>query len=102
MTVRQEPFLGSDTALRDMAVRSLKRKRDFRTHLVTYLAVNTMLWGVWLVVGLSSGVWFVWPVFPILGWGVGIAIHGYNAYALTALDFAPEQVQAEMNRLRHG
>jgi hypothetical protein len=100
MTVQQEPFAGTDAGLRDLALRSLKRKRDFFAHLVSFLAVNAMLWGVWLVIALSAGAWFPWPVFPTLGWGVGLAIHAYNTFALTTLDFTAEQVQAEMDRLR--
>jgi uncharacterized membrane protein (DUF485 family) len=100
MTVQQDPFIGTDAGLRDIALRNLKRKREFFTHLVSYLTVNAMLWGIWLVIAFSWGVWFPWPVFPTLGWGVGLALHAYNTFALTALDFTPEQVQAEMDRLR--
>jgi hypothetical protein len=35
----------------------------------TYLAVMALLWLVWLVTGLG----YPWPVWPMLGWGIGVA-----------------------------
>jgi hypothetical protein len=111
MTVRQEPATrrgfpaDPDAGLRQLALRSLKRKSEFRSHLLVYLTVNALLWGIWLVTSLGSGSWFVWPVFPMLGWAVGLVLHANAAYARTAsrpAAFSPAQVHAEMNRLRRG
>ena len=30
---------------------------------------------VWLAVGLSAGAWYFWPIWPILGAGIGLAAH---------------------------
>ena len=35
----------------------------------TYLAVMALLWLIWLL----SGAGYPWPVWPMLGWGVGVA-----------------------------
>ena len=35
----------------------------------TYLAVMALLWLVWLVTGAG----YPWPVWPMLGWGIGVA-----------------------------
>jgi Domain of unknown function (DUF1707)/2TM domain len=43
----------------------------------TYLAVIALLWLVWLV----SGAGYPWPVWPMLGWGVGVAGHQGRAWA---------------------
>jgi hypothetical protein len=37
----------------------------------TYLAVMVLLWLVWLLTGHG----YPWPVWPMLGWGVGVAGH---------------------------
>jgi Domain of unknown function (DUF1707)/2TM domain len=37
----------------------------------TYLAVMALLWLVWLVTGAG----YPWPVWPMLGWGIGVAGH---------------------------
>jgi hypothetical protein len=30
---------------------------------------------VWLAVGLTAGGWYFWPVWPILGAGIGVLSH---------------------------
>jgi len=37
----------------------------------TYLAVMALLWLIWLVTGAG----YPWPVWPMLGWGIGVAGH---------------------------
>ena len=44
-------------------------------HLRSYLAVMVLLVGIWLAVGLAGGGWYPWPVWPALGWGLGVAGH---------------------------
>ena len=58
----------SEQELRKLAVSRLRKKRDFRTHVAIYVIVNAMLVGIWAVTGAG----FFWPIFPILGWGIGV------------------------------
>ena len=44
-------------------------------HVRSYLAVMALLVGIWLAVGLAGGGWYPWPVWPALGWGIGVAGH---------------------------
>jgi len=43
----------------------------------TYLAVIALLWLIWLVTGAG----YPWPVWPMLGWGLGVAGHQGRAWA---------------------
>ena len=43
----------------------------------TYLAVIALLWLIWLVTGAG----YPWPVWPMLGWGIGVAGHQGRAWA---------------------
>jgi hypothetical protein len=43
----------------------------------TYLAVIALLWVIWLVAGAG----YPWPVWPMLGWGIGVAGHHRGAWA---------------------
>lgn len=45
--------------------------KTFYSHLASFLIVNTMLVGIWLATGSSH----FWPIYPILGWGMGLASH---------------------------
>jgi eukaryotic-like serine/threonine-protein kinase len=47
-------------------------RQSFKNHLTIYLLVNVFLIGIWA----ASGGGYFWPVWPILGWGVGVAAHG--------------------------
>jgi hypothetical protein len=42
-----------------------------RSHMRTFLLVNGLLVSIWLV----SGAGYFWPMWPFLGWGVGLAAH---------------------------
>jgi class 3 adenylate cyclase len=42
-----------------------------RVHLTTYLLVNLMLIGIWA----AAGAGYFWPIWPILGWGIGVGCH---------------------------
>ena len=53
------------------AIRSLRRKRDLSMHLVAFLIVLGALWVVWAVMAVQLDIWFPWPVFPTVGWGIG-------------------------------
>jgi class 3 adenylate cyclase len=46
--------------------------QSFRHHLTVYLLVNVFLIGIWA----ASGGGYFWPIWPILGWGIGLAVHG--------------------------
>jgi hypothetical protein len=39
--------------------------------IVTIVIVLT----AWLAIGLSAGAWYFWPVWPILGAGIGVVAH---------------------------
>lgn len=82
-----------DSELRALAVKRLKAKRDFRAHLLAYVTVNLFLVAVWYVTGAG----FFWPVFPIFGWGIGVAFNAWDVYSPGA---SPSEIAAEMDRLR--
>jgi hypothetical protein len=61
---------------RQQAIRRIEAKRGFQAHFVVYLIVNAALVLIW---ALTSGDYF-WPIWPILGWGIGIAAHAASVY----------------------
>jgi class 3 adenylate cyclase len=52
-----------------------RRRSGFETsvriHFTVYLLVNLMLIGIWA----ASGGGYFWPIWPILGWGIGVGSH---------------------------
>jgi hypothetical protein len=58
------------------AKRHVERKLGFYIHLSVYLAVNTGL--ITLNILLASAK--PWAVFPLLGWGIGLLFHGLAVF----------------------
>ena len=87
---------GEAPDIRHEALQSLKKKQGFKAHLATYLAVNAFLVAIWAVT--SGGDDLFWPIFPILGWGIGLAANAWDAYGRKPITEA--DIQAEAERLR--
>lgn len=51
--------------------------RGFYHHLTIYLVVNAVLFLIDIFSG--GGTWFFWP---LLGWGIAVAIHGLNTFQI--------------------
>jgi uncharacterized RDD family membrane protein YckC len=85
---------------RQQAIRRLRAKTGFKIHLFVYLAVSALLVVIWAftTARLPYPGSFFWPVFPILGWGIGVALHGYFVYRRRP--YTEEQIQREMEKLR--
>ena len=106
MTVNQTPVdptsnpydptidASSEEALRRRAVQQLKKKSDFRVHLMIYVLVNGLLVVIWAMTGAG----FFWPIFPLAGWGIGVVANAYDVYVRQ--DPTEAEITAEMARLR--
>jgi len=46
-------------------------RREFAEHLRFYLSVMALLVVIWALTGMG----YFWPIWPIVGWGVGIVSH---------------------------
>lgn len=69
-------------------------KLGWYIHAGAYLAVNLLL----VVLSASSG--RHWAVFPAVGWGIGLAIHGVVVFFLAGGSSLHERlVQAERDRI---
>jgi hypothetical protein len=81
--------------LRELAVERIEKKREFHAHLLAYLLVNAMLVAIWA----ATGAGFFWPMFPIMGWGIGIAFHAWDVYRTH--EPTEQQIEREIERLQH-
>lgn len=93
--------MSSSSRLLDPAERleRLARRRAFMKmgwyiHAAVYVVVNLML------VALASASGREWVVFPLVGWGLGLAIHGLVVFLVTGGGGLQERlVQRERERL---
>ena len=84
-----------DEVLHERAIKRLKKRRDFAGHLLVYLLVNTFILLIWFMWG-SNG--FFWPVFFIVGWGIGVVMNAWDVYRND--EFDEMQIRREMDRLQ--
>ena len=62
--------------------------RDYYTHLATYVAVNLFL----VILNLVTSPESFWFIYPLLGWGIGIAIHTAEVF-WTGSDWEERKIQ---------
>ncbi len=91
--------LHASTALPDTRLEALARKRagaklGWYIHATVYLLVNLLL----VALSVSSG--RHWAVFPLLGWGLGLTVHGAVVFLVSGGTGLHERlVQQERERL---
>ena len=87
------------TALQNPALEQLARQRvrvklGWYIHASVYVAVNLLLAALWATSGRH------WAVFPAVGWGIGLAVHGAVVFLLAGGAGLHERlIQRERNRL---
>ena len=77
---------GKDPVLWEIA----QKRANFKKHLITYVIMNSFFWAIWFVssgrhqmdfnVNIFSWSHFPWPIWPMLGWGIGLAFSYADAY----------------------
>ena len=78
------------------ARRRLALKSGWYRHALIYALVNLGLWALSLYHGGGS-----WHYFPLLGWGIGLAIHGAAVLSrLRREDSRNRRLDAEVETLR--
>jgi hypothetical protein len=82
-----------EQAVHDRAAAQLKKRRDFHGHLLVYVLVNAFFVVIWAVVGVHG---FFWPVFPIVGWGIGVVMNAWDVY--WRRDITEEDIRREIER----
>lgn len=85
-----------ETELRERAIKRLKKRHDFHAHVLIYLLVNTFLVVIWW---MTSPEGFFWPVFPIIGWGIGVVMNAWDVYV--SEDISEEDIDREIRHMQH-
>ena len=68
---------------KDPALWAIAKKRyGFKKDLTSYVIIISFLWAIWYFTGgrFNDGDMVPWPIWPMFGWGIGIAFHFMSAY----------------------
>jgi hypothetical protein len=84
--------------LEKLAKQRASEKIDFFTHLVVFVLVNALL----LVVNLVTSPNSLWVVWVLLGWGIGLVVHGANVFIVEGMfdGFKDRLVESELKKLK--
>ena len=81
-------------AERELARKRLQDRREFASHAVAYVVINSFLIAIWAMTGAG----YFWPVWVLAGWGAGLVLHAWETFVRRPITEA--DVEAELRRLR--
>jgi hypothetical protein len=73
----------------------IEKRNGFYVHLVSFIAVNAVLWMIWLPSGGHP-----WPMYVTFFWGIGLVANGIAVYQDSdrAINRREEMIQDEIAR----
>jgi Domain of unknown function (DUF1707)/2TM domain len=84
--IRAPARAGAPLAPRQPDPRRARARAGFQRHLFTFLWVNGMLVVIWALTNFGG---YFWPIWPIFGWGIGLASHAFAVYGPRADEEEP-------------
>jgi len=79
------------------AKRRAEAKIGFYIHLAVYVGVNILL----IIINLSTSRQYIWFIWPLLGWGIGVFFHGMSIFVFSGRKFKEikeKMIEKEMKR----
>ncbi|WP_303312584.1 2TM domain-containing protein [Hymenobacter sp. BT730] len=81
--------------------RMAQDRARFKSHLFTYLWVNTLLWTIWFLTDRHShGI--PWPVWSTVFWGLALVFRGFTTYGGYGRKHLSEREYERLVRQREG
>jgi hypothetical protein len=56
-------------------------RRGLRIHTAAFLGAALLMMVIWLAGAASTGAWYPWPIWPLLGGGIGVLSHAIPVHA---------------------
>ncbi|WP_293907319.1 2TM domain-containing protein [Phenylobacterium sp.] len=85
-----------DVELHRLAVRRADMRLAFRSHLMAYVVVNAGLVAIYFMTSFGH---YFWPIWPMLGWGIGLSAHAATVY-MDGEGIRDRMIQEEIEKLR--
>lgn len=75
--------------------RIAQKRASFRKSLYSYLVINAFMWAIWWFTSgrFTGSHGYPWPVWIMLGWGIGLAFQYFNAYSGNKQDMALQEYE---------
>lgn len=69
------------------AKKRVKAKKAFYQHLMSYAIINLFL----IALNLITSPGYFWFIFPLMGWGVGLAFHYVDVFGIPGFDILSKE-----------
>ena len=80
-----------------------KKRAAFQRNFVAYFLVNALLWFIWWFTagrqGLNTEI--PWPIWSMLGWGIGLLFQYLNAYGGSKKDLVEKEYEKLKNKTNY-
>ncbi|MEP6710810.1 MAG: 2TM domain-containing protein [Ferruginibacter sp.] len=77
-----------------------KKRADFQRSLASYFILNAFFWLIWWFTSGTHGYnrGLPWPIWPMLGWGIGLLFQYLNAYGGAKTDLVEKEYEKLKNK----
>jgi len=72
----EQEWLKNNVEVKKEQMSNSQQRKAFKSHLFAFIAINGFL--VLLNLVVSPG--YFWAIYPMLGWGLGLLLHGMKVY----------------------
>lgn len=85
--------------IRKKVEKRMEARKEYVTHALAFVMVNGFLWMIYLMTMPGE---FLWPLIPMLGWGIGFFFHTLDYYYKYGAGRERQEriIQREMQRER--
>jgi len=77
-----------------------KKRADFQRSLASFFIVIAFLWAIWWFTAgrHNNNTGMPWPIWPMLGWGIGLFFQYLNAYGGDKKDLVEKEYEKLKNQ----
>ncbi|MTJ50407.1 2TM domain-containing protein [Dolichospermum sp. UHCC 0259] len=72
----EQKWLKNNVEVKKEQMSNSQQRKGFKSHLFTFLAINGFL----VILNLVVSPGYFWAIYPMLGWGLGLLLHGMKVY----------------------
>jgi 2TM domain-containing protein len=80
MVMQAHPKPSRGPTLPQPELRLIESRRGAQLHLLTFVVGNALFWTFWGALSISTDRWYWWPVAPLAGWTLVLALHLWHVY----------------------
>ncbi|MBD2629483.1 MULTISPECIES: 2TM domain-containing protein [Nostocaceae] len=74
----EKEWLIQQVEMKKQQISNSKKRKEFKSHLISFIVINGFL----ILLNLFTSPSYFWAIFPILGWGLGLLLHGIKTYMI--------------------